>query len=54
MKRVGILLIAILTSGLILSGSHGAEAQSLGRIVFLTAKPGVKAQLENAIRTHME
>ena len=54
MKRVWIFLIAISAWGLILLGPHGAEAQSVGRIVFLTAKPGAKAQLEQAIRTHME
>jgi hypothetical protein len=54
MKRVCIFLIAILAWGPILVGLPEAEAQSVGRIVFVTAKPGVKAQLEQAIRTQME
>lgn len=54
MKRVWIVLITILVWGFIFPGPNGAEAQSVGRIAFLTAKPGAKAQLEQAIRTHME
>jgi len=54
MKRVWFFLIVMLASLPILSGSNEAEAQSVGRIVFLTAKPGAKAQLEQAIRTHMD
>ena len=54
MKRLWIFLIVISAWGLILLGPHGADAQSVGRIVFLTAKPGVKAQLEQAIRAQME
>jgi hypothetical protein len=54
MKRVWIFLIAVLGWGLALLGPYGAEAQSVGRIVFLNAKPGAKGRLEQAIRTHME
>lgn len=54
MKRVWIFLIVILAWGPILAGLPEAEAQSVSRIVFVTAKPGVKAQLEQAIRTQME
>lgn len=54
MKRIWVILIAILAWGPIPLGTHGAEAQTVGRIVFLTAKPGAKAQLEQAIRAHME
>ncbi len=54
MKRRWIALMAMFAWGLILLGPRGAEAQSVGRIVFLTAKAGAKAQLEQAIRTHME
>jgi len=54
MKRSMICLASILTWVLISLGPTGAEGQTVGRMVFLTAKPGAKAQLEQAIQNHME
>lgn len=54
MTRSRILLSALFVCLFSFTGPSGAEGQSVGRIVFLTAKAGHKAHLEEAIRTHME
>ncbi len=54
MKRKVMGLAVIFAWGLALLGPSPAEAQFVGRVVFLTAKPGAKAQLEQAIKSHME